>query len=90
MWSSGPAGAASAKFRRGPAAGTVGDERGSVLGLLGFDLGARLWARGCRGAGTPVAGGWPPRLPVLGEGRLGGKGSEPASCSRGKGRRSAR
>jgi hypothetical protein len=57
MWSSGPAGAAPAKFRRGPAVGTVGDGRGSVLGLLGFDLGARLWARGCRGAGTPAVGG---------------------------------
>jgi hypothetical protein len=34
-----------------------GDGRGSVLGLLGFDLGAPLWAMGCRGAGTPAAGG---------------------------------
>jgi hypothetical protein len=58
---------------------------------------ARVWFGGSavgdglpRGGHTGGRGWWPPRLPVPDEGWLGGKGSEPASCSGGKGRRSAR
>jgi hypothetical protein len=66
MWSSGPAGAAPARFRRGMAVGTVVDGRGAVLGLLGagFDRSPGWWgSRWSRAAvaaaanrGTPGSG----------------------------------
>jgi hypothetical protein len=65
MWSSGPAGATPAKFQRGPAAGTVGDGRGSVMGLLGTGFGrspgrwgswrTRVTAAAAAGRGMPVS-----------------------------------
>jgi hypothetical protein len=63
----GAAGAALAKFRRGPALGTVGDGRGSVFGLLGFDLGARLGEGLPEGRAHRSAGGGGRRSCLSGE-----------------------
>jgi hypothetical protein len=60
-------GAAPAKFRRGPALGTVGDGRGSVLGLLGLDLGARLGEGLPEGRAHRSAGGCGRRGCLFGE-----------------------
>jgi hypothetical protein len=50
-------GAVRRQFRPGVAGVRPGEGRGVTKGLLGFDLGAQLWARGCRRAGTPAASG---------------------------------
>jgi hypothetical protein len=57
MWSSAQGGGAASRILARPAAGTVGERQGRVLGPQGFDLHAHLRRKPCRRAGAAEAGG---------------------------------
>jgi hypothetical protein len=57
MWSSAKGGRAAGRIPARPAAGTVGERQGRVLGPQGFDLRAPLRRKPCRRASAAEAGG---------------------------------
>jgi hypothetical protein len=57
MWSSAKGGRAAGRIPARPAAGTVGERQGRILGPQGFDLRAHLRRKPCRRAGAAEAGG---------------------------------
>jgi hypothetical protein len=72
------AGAAPAKFRRGPAARLAGDVRGVVLGWLGTGLGRRLgwrWPAARRAAAPSGGSRCGPNSGEVGAGEKGWSGS---------------